>query len=82
MRLMLSAKKSILILILVHIHILCSCNLFQGPEATNGICSREGLNEKVKWINLEPDLGIEELAQAKEAYEPDLLLKKYRVYAK
>ena len=38
------------------------------------------LDEKVKWMNLEPDLGIEELANAKEAYEPDLLLNKFRIY--
>ncbi len=40
------------------------------------------LDEKVKWMNLEPDLGIEELKQAKEAYQPDLLLSKFRVYKK
>lgn len=32
------------------------------------------------WMNLEPDLGIEELAQAKEAYGPDKMLDKFRVF--
>ena len=39
-------------------------------------------DDKVKWMNLEPDLGIEELAHAKEAYAPDLLLEKFRIYRK
>lgn len=50
------------------------------PFLYQSVASR--LDEKVKWINLEPDLGIDELARAKEAYEPDLLLKKYRIYNK
>lgn len=33
----------------------------------------------VEWINLEQDLGIPALRQAKEAYEPDLLLPKFRL---
>lgn len=37
------------------------------------------LPEGVEWINLEQDLGIPSLRKAKEAYEPDLLLPKYRV---
>lgn len=37
------------------------------------------LPEGVEWINLEQDLGIPSLRAAKEAYEPDLLLPKYRV---
>lgn len=37
------------------------------------------LPESVEWINLEQDLGILSLRKAKEAYEPDTLLAKYRV---
>lgn len=37
------------------------------------------LPDEVEWINLEQDLGIPSLRAAKEAYEPDILLPKYRV---
>lgn len=37
------------------------------------------LPDTVEWINLEQDLGIPSLRHAKEAYEPDMLLPKYRV---
>ena len=33
----------------------------------------------VQWINLEPDLGIPGLRQAKQAYEPDHLLPKWEI---
>ncbi|MEI8366010.1 MAG: phosphatidylglycerol lysyltransferase domain-containing protein [Parachlamydiaceae bacterium] len=37
------------------------------------------LPESVEWINLEQDLGIPSLRQAKSAYDPDLLLTKWHV---
>lgn len=36
------------------------------------------LPKTVKWINLEQDLGIPALRQAKKAYDPDLLLTKWK----
>lgn len=36
------------------------------------------LPSTVKWVNLEQDLGIPALRQAKQAYAPDLLLTKWR----
>jgi uncharacterized protein len=36
------------------------------------------LPEGVQWINLEQDLGIPALRQAKKAYDPDLLLTKWK----
>lgn len=36
------------------------------------------LPESVEWINLEQDLGIHGLRQSKKAYDPDLLLEKWR----
>lgn len=38
------------------------------------------LPDSVRWINLEEDLGLPGLRQAKNAYDPDLLLSKWRVY--
>lgn len=37
------------------------------------------LNHSVQWINLEQDLGIEGLRRAKLAYQPDIILKKWRL---
>lgn len=42
----------------------------------------KSLPRSVAWINLEPDLGIAGLAQAKQAYEPDLKLAKWEVALK
>lgn len=39
----------------------------------------ESLKGQFEWINLEQDLGIPSLAQAKQAYEPDKILPKLRV---
>lgn len=36
------------------------------------------LPQTVQWINLEQDLGIPSLRQAKEAYDPDILLTKWK----
>lgn len=38
------------------------------------------LKEGVEWINFEQDLGIPALRQAKTAYRPDMLLKKWRAH--
>jgi len=39
----------------------------------------ESLEGQFEWMNLEQDLGIPTLAQAKQAYEPDKILPKLRV---
>lgn len=39
----------------------------------------KSLPDTVEWINLEQDLGLSSLRRAKEAYDPDILLPKYRV---
>ena len=39
----------------------------------------ETLEGRFEWLNLEQDLGIPSLAQAKHAYEPDMILPKLRV---
>lgn len=40
------------------------------------------LDDHCRYINLENDLGIPALIQAKNSYEPDLLLKKFRITLK
>lgn len=40
------------------------------------------LEKKYQWLNLEQDLGLPNLRQAKHSYQPDQLLQKYRVYCK
>lgn len=37
------------------------------------------LNERIKYVNLEQDLGNPQLRQAKHSYEPDFLCKKWRL---
>lgn len=40
----------------------------------------KSLDQTTKWINMEQDLGMPNLRQAKLAYEPDFLLPKWRVF--
>lgn len=40
----------------------------------------KNLPQEVEWINAEQDLGIPSLRQAKTAYHPDVLLKKWRAH--
>jgi len=40
------------------------------------------LGAEYEWVNFEQDLGIPELRQAKESYQPDLMAVKYRVSLK
>jgi hypothetical protein len=39
-------------------------------------------DEKCLWINLEQDLGLPSLRQAKHSYIPDILLRKWRIFLK
>jgi hypothetical protein len=40
------------------------------------------LGTEYEWVNFEQDLGIPELRQAKESYQPDKMAVKYRVSLK
>jgi hypothetical protein len=61
------------------IHLSKSLHAYKGVTPFLYQDFAKSLPAGTEWINLEQDLGLPALRQAKEAYEPDLLLPKYRV---
>lgn len=44
--------------------------------------SAKGLDQKIKYINLEQDIGLPQVQQTKHSYHPDKMIKKWRVALK
>jgi hypothetical protein len=63
----------------VHIHLMKTLVEFKGVTPYLYQDFAKHLEETVEWIDLEQDLGIPSLRQAKTAYDPDILLTKWRV---
>lgn len=61
------------------LHFLKALSTFHGVVPFLYQACARNQAESVQWINLEPDLGIPSLRQAKKAYQPDLLLPKWEI---